>query len=50
METKLNQSATIFWKGTKVSFIKWESLTIGGKIKIRINKTTIEVDIDELTN
>jgi len=50
MTTELNQSAAIFWKGTKVSFIKWETLTMGGKIKIRLNKKTIEVDINELTN
>lgn len=47
---KLNQSAPIFWKGVKCKFIFWESLNLGGKLKIRLNKRTIEVDISELTN
>ncbi len=47
---KLNQSAPIFWKGIKCTFIHWESLNLGGKLKIRLNKRTIEVDISELTN
>ncbi len=47
---KLNQSAPIFWKGKLCKFIKWETLNFGGKLKIILNKRTIEVDISELTN
>ena len=47
---KLNQQEPIFWKGIKCTFIKWETLNFGGKLKIRLNKRTIEVDISELTN
>ena len=50
MTTKLNQSQPIFWKGIKCQFIKWETLNFGGKLKIRLNNRTIEVDINELTN
>ena len=50
METQLNQSAPIFWKGIKCQFIFWETLNFGGKLKIRLNKRTIEVDINELKN
>jgi hypothetical protein len=46
----LNQEQPIFWKGIKCKFIKWETLNLGGKLKIRLNKRTIEVDIAELTN
>jgi hypothetical protein len=48
--TTLNQSAPIFWKGNLCKFIKWETLNFGGKLKIKINKNFIEVDISELTN
>jgi hypothetical protein len=50
MKTKLNQQAPIFWKGQLCKFIKWESLTFGGKLKIKINKKFIEADINELSN
>jgi hypothetical protein len=50
MKLNLNQSQPIFWKGQIVKFIKWETLNFGGKLKIKINKQFIEVDIDELTN
>jgi len=46
----LNQSAPIFWKGKTVKFIKWDSLNMGGKIKIKISTTFFEVDINELSN
>jgi hypothetical protein len=48
--SKLNQGQPIFWKGNLCKFIKWETLNFGGKIKIKINKSFIEVDISELTN
>ena len=48
--TDLKKDETIFWKGIKCKFIKWDSLNFGGKIKIRINNRTIEVDISELHN
>jgi hypothetical protein len=48
--TTLNQSAPIFWKGNLCKFIKWETLNFGGKLKIKINKNFIQVDISELTN
>ena len=50
MKTDLNQSQTIFWKGNIVKMIKWETLNFGGKIKIKIDKKFIEVDLSELTN
>ncbi len=50
MKTKLNQSAQIFWKGKICKFIKWETLNFGGKLKVKIDKEFIEVDILELTN
>ncbi len=50
MTKKLNQSLPIFWKGIKCKFILWETLNFGGKLKIRLNKRTIEVDISELNN
>jgi hypothetical protein len=50
MKTTLNQQAPIFWKGQLCKFIKWESLTFGGKLKIKINKKFIEADINELSN
>lgn len=46
----LNQSAPIFWKNKLVKFIKWESLNMGGKLKIKITTTFFEVDINELSN
>jgi hypothetical protein len=48
--TTLNQSTPIFWKGNLCKFIKWETLNFGGKLKIKINKNFIQVDISELTN
>ena len=50
METTLNQSAPIFWKGKICKFIKWDTLNFGGKIKIKIDKNFIEVNISDLTN
>jgi len=50
MKKQLNQANSIFWKGKLCKFIKWETLNFGGKLKIKINKTFIEVDIAELTN
>lgn len=50
METKLNQSLPIFWKRKVCKFIKWETLNLGGKLKIKIDKKFIEVDISELAN
>lgn len=49
MET-LKQEKQIFWKGNLVKFVKWESLNFGGKLKIKIDKKFIEVDISELSN
>ena len=48
--TKLNQQQPIFWKGKLCKFIKWETLNLGGKLKIKLNTDFIEVDISELTN
>ncbi len=50
MKTTLNQSATIFWKGIKCKYVFWKTLNLGGFLKIRLNKRTIEVNISELTN
>ena len=50
MEIKLNKSQPVFYKGKKCKFIKWETLNFGGKLKIKIDKKFIEVDITELTN
>jgi hypothetical protein len=50
MGNTLNQSAPIFWKGKPCKFIKWDTLNFGGKLKIKIDKKFIEVDISELTN
>lgn len=50
MKTQLKQSESIFWKGKLCKFIKWETLNFGGKLKIKIDKKFIEVDISELTN
>jgi hypothetical protein len=47
---ELNQSKPIFWKGKFCKFIQWETLNFGGKLKIKIDKNFIEVDIDELNN
>lgn len=48
--TKLQQEKPIFWKGIKVQYIMWNTLNFGGKLKIRLNNHTIEVDILELYN
>ena len=50
MNTQLNQSSPIFWKGKICKFIKWETLNFDGKLKIKIDKKFIEADIFELTN
>lgn len=50
MKAKLNQSEPIFWKGKLCKLIKWNTLNFGGKLKIKIDKKFIEVDIDELKN
>lgn len=50
MKAKLNQSKPIFWKGKMCKFIKWETLNYGGKLKVKIDKKIIEVDIEELSN
>lgn len=50
MKNTLNQSAPIFWKGNICKFINWNSLNFDGKLKIKIDKKFIEVDIDELKN
>lgn len=50
MNTQLNQSAPIFWRGKLCKFIKWETLNFGGKLKIKIDKKFFEADISELTN
>ena len=50
MTTKLNQSQRIYWKGKLCKFIKWETLNIGGKLKIKTDKKFFEVNISELTN
>lgn len=50
MKTKLNKSAPIFWKGKLCKSIKWETLNFGGKLKIKIDRKFIEIDIDELKN
>ena len=46
----LNKSKPILWKGKFCKKINWHSLNFGGKLKIKINKIFIEVDINELTN
>ena len=46
----LQQHLPIFWKGMKCKMIKWESMNLGGKLKIKIDKKFIEVDINELSN
>lgn len=48
--TTLKQEAPIFWRGKLCKFIKWETLNFGGKLKIKIDKKFIEVDISELNN
>lgn len=50
MKTELNKSDPIFWKGKICKFIKWETLNFGGKLKIKIDKKFIEVDINELNH
>ena len=50
LNTNLNQSLPIFWKGKQCLQIKWETLNFGGKLKIKIGKSFIEADINELTN
>jgi len=50
MKTKLEQEKPIFWKGKICKFIKWETLNFGGKLKIKIDKKFIEIDINELHN
>jgi hypothetical protein len=47
---ELNQSQPIFWRGKLCKFIKWETLNMGGKLKIKIDKKFIEADITELKN
>jgi len=46
----LNQQKPIFWKGKICKIVKLESLNFGGKLKIKVSKKFIEVDINELTN
>jgi hypothetical protein len=50
MKTKLEQQKPIFWKGKLCKLVKWETMNLGGKLEVKINKSLIEVDIDELTN
>lgn len=46
----LQKHLPIFWKGQLCKIIKWGSLNFGGKLKIKIDRKFIEVDISELTN
>jgi hypothetical protein len=46
----LNKTLPIFWKGKPCKFIKWDTLNFGGKLKIKIDKKFIQVDISELNN
>lgn len=50
MKTGLDQAKPIFWGGKICKFIKWESLTIGGNLKIKVGSQFIEVNISELKN
>ena len=50
MEKELKQEKPIFWNGKLIKFIKWDSLNMGGKLKIKISNSFIEVDISELSN
>jgi len=50
MNNNLNKTLPIFWKGKLCKFIKWETLNFGGKLKIKIDKKFIQVDILELNN
>ena len=50
MKTTINQQEKIFWKGKLCKMIKWETIDYGRKIKIKIDKKFIEVDISELSN
>ncbi len=50
MKTGLNQSAPIFWNGKLCKFVQWDSMNLGGKLKIKVSSSFIEVDISELSN
>jgi hypothetical protein len=50
MKITLKQQKPIFWKGKLCKMIDWDSLNLGGKLKIKISEKFIEVDISELTN
>lgn len=47
---ELDQTKAIFWKGKLCKFVKWQTLNLGGKLKIKIDKKFIEVDYSELSN
>lgn len=47
---KLNQLVPVFWKGRRCKAIKWNTLNLGGKLKIKVNDRFFEVDISELSN
>lgn len=48
--TIIDKTAPIFWRGKECKQIKWDSLNLGGKIRIKIDKAFISVDISELSN
>jgi hypothetical protein len=50
INTTLKQPLPIFWKGRLCKMIDWDSLNLGGKLRIKVSEKFIEVDISELTN
>jgi hypothetical protein len=47
---KLNKKKPIYWKDRLCKSVNWDSMNLGGKIKVKIDKSFIEVNVDELTN
>lgn len=51
IKQKLSNGEDAFWKSNRISQIKFDSLNMGGKLKIRLESSTrnIEIDINEIT-
>jgi hypothetical protein len=51
IKEKLSNGMDAFWKSNRISQIKFDSLNMGGKLKIRLESSTrnIEIDINEIT-
>jgi hypothetical protein len=49
-KVKLDKLKPIYWNDRLCKNVNWESINMRGKIKVKIDSSFIEVNIDELTN